>query len=459
MAGATVADTLPSSLELVSTTPAATVSGQTLTWNLAALGQAGVASPSGGVATGGVGSTTSMTVTVKVLSSATGTVVNTSRVSAPDPANPATTMAAQATDTDQLQRLSVAKSSDAAAAGVRTGDVVTYTVTLTNDGTTDYTALNPARLVDDLSGVLDDATFVDGSANVRIDGGTATTVANPAGGRLSWAGPLAAGAVLTLSYQVTVGVGATGDMLVNTAYAASTPSSCVDGLTPASASCATLTTQFAPLLAKTVTSSAQNDDGTWTTVYSVVVTNVSPTAAATYTLSDTLAFGPGITVVNAAVSSVPAGVAAAAWSGSGVVASNVSIPPNSQHTYQLTVIANASATGGTPAAACAAGVASGFANRAMVSTSDGRSATAEACASPVEPTVEKTVGPATQLPDGRWNVEYTVTVSNSNAVELRYTLDDVLSIPTGIVVDQVLVSGPAGAPVNPAFNGADTPRC
>ena len=72
----------------------------------------------------------SVTVTVKVLPSATGSVVNTASASAPDPAAPTTTLSAQGTDTDQLQRLTVAKSSNAAAAGVRAGDVVTYTVTL-----------------------------------------------------------------------------------------------------------------------------------------------------------------------------------------------------------------------------------------------------------------------------------------------------------------------------------------
>ena len=89
-----------------------------------------------------------------------------------------------------------------------------------------------------------------------------------------------------------------------------------------------------------------------------------------------------------------------------------------------------------------AGVAGGFANRATVSTADGRTSTAEACAAPVEPTVEKTVTPAIQLPDGRWSVEYTVTVSNSHAAELPYTLVDVLGIPSGISVDQVLVAAP-----------------
>lgn len=454
VSNATLTDTLPDGLELVSTSPAATVAGQTLTWNVASLGQAGVASSTGDEATGGAGSTTTVTATVRVLPSAAGSIVNTASVSALDPAAPTTTLSAQGTDTDQLQRLTVAKSSDAAAAGARAGDVVTYTVTLTNNGTADYTGGNPARLVDDMSGVLDDATFVGGSAEATVDGGDPTAVADPANGLLSWSGALAAGSVLTLTYQVTVGIGAAGDALTNTAYAASEPSSCTDGLTPAGQSCVTVTTDFAPLLAKSVTSSVHNDDGTWTTVYSLTVTNVSPTAATTYTLGDQLAFGSGIAVVSAAVTAAPAGVTPAAWTGSGSIATNVSVPANSQHTYQLTVVANAGTTGGTPAGTCTAGIAGGFANRASLTTTDGRTATAEACAAPVEPTVDKTVTPATQLPDGRWGVEYTVTVTNSSPAELAYTLDDVLSIPTGVTVDQAIVTGPAGAPVNPTFNGA-----
>lgn len=453
VADLTLTDTLPAGLELVESSPAATVSGQTLTWNLGSLSQAGVASSDGDVATGGPGSTTSVTVTVKALPSLTGEVANTARATASDPADAATILAAEGTDTDELQRATVSKSSDAAPVGVRTGDIVTYTVTLANDGTAEYTESDPARLVDDLSDVLDDATFVDGSAVATIDGGASAAVADPVDDRLSWSGALDAGSAVVLTYQVRVGDGEAGDVLTNTAYAADAASSCTDGLTPDSDSCATVTTQFAPTLAKAVTSSSQNDDGTWTTVYSVVVTNDSPTTPATYTLNDALAFGPGISVVSASVTSAPDGVTPAAWSGSGAIASGISIPANSQHTYQLTVVADAGATGGTPAARCATGVAGGFANRATLATTDGRTASAEACAAPVEPTVDKTVAPASQLPDGRWSVEYTVTVSNANLVPLPYTLEDMLNIPAGITVDQVTVSGPSGSPVNPTFNG------
>ena len=50
-----------------------------------------------------------------------------------------------------VRRLRVTKTSDATAA-TRQGDTVTYTVTAENLGTGDYTAAEPAVVVDDLAG-------------------------------------------------------------------------------------------------------------------------------------------------------------------------------------------------------------------------------------------------------------------------------------------------------------------
>lgn len=466
--GAEITDALPGNVRFVSASDGGTPSGAdangnggTVTWPAVDLAAAGASTAGGTDGEGAAGSSVTRTVTVQVVATASGEVVNETEVTAADPADPAAELTDDANDVDALQRLSVTKASDAAAAGVRADDVVTYMVTLTNDGTADYTSANPAELTDDLSGVLDDASFVAGSAEIRIDGGAGILIADPgAEDLLSWSGPLAAGADAVLTYQVTVGDGSTGDdVLANTAYASDEPSSCTDGLTPDGVSCANVTTQFAPTLAKVVTSSTQNDDGTWTTVYSLVVTNSSPTAAAIYSLSDALAYGPGIAVQSAAVTGAPASVTPAAWSGTGPIATGVSIPAGTQHTYQVTVVADAAAVGGTPAAACNAGVVGGFANRATLTTTDGRTAAAEACASPVEPTVDKSVAAPVQLPDGRWSIVYTLTVSNPNPApaSLPYTLQDALTVPAGITVDSVDVSGPGGAPVNGAFDGdADT---
>jgi uncharacterized repeat protein (TIGR01451 family) len=89
---------------------------------------------------------------------------------------------------------------------VAIGDQVTYTVTVTQTGTA---AVPGAALVDDLSGVLDDATFVDGGETA-----TAGTVTR-AGDALDWNGDLAIGQVVTIQYRVTV-VGGGDTTLRNT---------------------------------------------------------------------------------------------------------------------------------------------------------------------------------------------------------------------------------------------------
>lgn len=97
----------------------------------------------------------------------------------------------------------------------RAGDVLNYTITVTNTGPGDYTANQPARLSDDLADVLDDATY----------NGDATQGATVAGNTLSWSGPLASGQSLTIKYSVTAS--AAGDLNVrNTVLARSPGGSC-----------------------------------------------------------------------------------------------------------------------------------------------------------------------------------------------------------------------------------------
>jgi uncharacterized repeat protein (TIGR01451 family)/fimbrial isopeptide formation D2 family protein len=78
------------------------------------------------------------------------------------------------------------------------GATVTYTVVVTNDGTVDYTGQSPATMTDDLSGVLDDATY-NGDVIAVPGTGTATVT----GTQLAWSGPLAAGDSVTITYSVT----------------------------------------------------------------------------------------------------------------------------------------------------------------------------------------------------------------------------------------------------------------
>ncbi|MGM1016993.1 MAG: DUF6923 family protein [Actinomycetota bacterium] len=96
---------------------------------------------------------------------------------------------------------------------VAPGDTLTYRVTVTSDATVDIVDV---VLTDDLSDVLDDATFVPGSAELSIDGGAPVAVVDPVGDTLT-AGPftLPAGATAILTYQVTVDEDAWSTTLTN----------------------------------------------------------------------------------------------------------------------------------------------------------------------------------------------------------------------------------------------------
>ena len=450
-----VTDTLPAGLEFVSASDGGTESGGVVTWPAFDLAKTGSTS-STGTTTTGAGATTTRTVTVRVALTATGDIVNTAHAAVADPIDAAVTLEDTATDTDGLRRLTISKTTDAPAAGIVAGQEVTYTVVLTNAGTAAYTSGSPATLRDVLGGVLDDATFVTGSAQVSVDGAAAVPLADPVGGTLSWSGALGAGKSVVVTYTVSAVVG--GDQrLVNIAFS-SVAASCdaATGVASDGAACAVTSTPFAPKVSKTVQSFSQGDDGLWTIVYAIDIANPNTDNAVTYSLADTLRFGAGITVSSASVSVAPAGVSPAAWSGSGSIAAAAVMPAGSQHHYEVTVVANAGSVIGTPAASCATGVASGFANTIVLKPVGGDQQTAEACESPSAPTITKSASAPIQNPDGTWNVVYSITATGSPdapAAGLAYSITDAFAFPAGVAVQSVAVSGPAGAPVNAGFNG------
>ncbi|MGW7531392.1 DUF7927 domain-containing protein [Amycolatopsis sp. NPDC054798] len=101
-------------------------------------------------------------------------------------------------------------------AEIKTGDRVSYTVTVENVGEADY---RDASFTDNLAGVLDDATY---NGDAKADTGTAV-VAPP---NLTWTGNLAKGATATITYSVTV-TNAGDHRLVNTVTG--TGSNCPEG--------------------------------------------------------------------------------------------------------------------------------------------------------------------------------------------------------------------------------------
>ncbi|MBW9094856.1 DUF11 domain-containing protein [Microbacterium jejuense] len=96
-----------------------------------------------------------------------------------------------------ISAFDVVKSSDPAdGANVEIGDTIEYTVTVSQRGEAAYQG---ATFVDDLSDVLDDATW---NSDEAADGGTASF--DPATQLLSWSGGLAVGEVVRITYSVTV---------------------------------------------------------------------------------------------------------------------------------------------------------------------------------------------------------------------------------------------------------------
>lgn len=89
---------------------------------------------------------------------------------------------------------SVVKTADPAAGSVvHSGDVIHYTVTVTQRGP----VATAASFTDDLSAVVDDAAY---NGDVAADAGTATVT----GSSIAWSGTLGVGAVAKITYSVTV---------------------------------------------------------------------------------------------------------------------------------------------------------------------------------------------------------------------------------------------------------------
>ncbi|WP_375423216.1 fibronectin type III domain-containing protein [uncultured Friedmanniella sp.] len=110
-------------------------------------------------------------------------------------------------------------STTADATTVTPGDVVTYTVVATNTG---ETAFAPAVVTDDLGGLLGDAVY-NGDATADTGSGTLSYSAPT----LTWSGPLAGGASVTLTFSVTVRDPDPGNkQLVNRVVSSSAGSTC-----------------------------------------------------------------------------------------------------------------------------------------------------------------------------------------------------------------------------------------
>lgn len=225
-------------------TGGATVTGNTLTW----------------VGALAVGATRTVTYSFIVKDTDTGDGVLTNTV---DPVGGSCASPGACSTRVPQASYTVAKTASAATAVA--GDIIAYAVTVTNTGSSDYTAEIPASFRDDLSDVLDDAVY----------NGDATAGATVTGTMLSWSGPLAVGASETIRYSVTVASPSTGDLtLVNAVVPTGE-----GGVCESSDSCITRTPSASFAVTKSASTTAAVGPGARVT-YTITVRN---TGTAAYT--------------------------------------------------------------------------------------------------------------------------------------------------------------------------------
>jgi len=166
-----------------------------------------------------VGASIEVTYSVTVNNPATGDNVLTNAVTPTGPGGTCTT-AGDCTTTTPIRSYSVDKV--ASAATLAPGAAQSYTVTVTNTGAVAYTAIDPASFSDDLTAVLDDATY-NGDAVSNSDGTTDTGVVDFASPILTWTGPLSVGGTVTVTYTVTVNDPDSGDKVLTNAVVPTGP--------------------------------------------------------------------------------------------------------------------------------------------------------------------------------------------------------------------------------------------
>lgn len=164
---------------------------------------------------------------------------------------------------------------------VKPGQTITYTVAATSVSG----QIDGVVLTDDLSGVLDIASFVPGSAVLVIGAGAPVAVADPVAPSTTLGTEpftLPAGQVATLEYQVVVNPDAWTEELINVVTGTSTtgdPESCVTGTTPVAEECTTTHRTPAKFLVEKL---GESSDSTWV-----------PMAGSSWAVHDDAAGAPG----------------------------------------------------------------------------------------------------------------------------------------------------------------------
>ncbi|WP_162893238.1 DUF7507 domain-containing protein [Microbacterium halotolerans] len=222
---------------------------------------------------------------------------------------------------------------------------------------------------------------------------------------------------------------------------------------------------------KEIVSASPIGGGQWEIVYALEVTNTS-TASTSYSLADELHFTDQVDIVSAEVTDAPDGVTLAdpAWDGQGNldVATDVALLGNDDdgyapHTYLLTVVADVplqfeDGAGDLPATECVGegeDTDTAFNNTSELTKSDGEVEPDQACATPPEIDIDKSVasGP-TANGDGTWTVTYDLIATNTGGVQGDYDIVDRMTASGDLeVVSGAITTAPAGVTPSATWTG------
>lgn len=216
-----------------------------------------------------------------------------------------------------------------------------------------------------------------------------------------------------------------------------------------------------PTVDKSDPTVTQDGDGVWTVEYDVTVTG-NADFVSTYTLEDTLHFGPSVDILTAA------------WSGEGdgdvwedpeanptetIVGTPKAIGIDDVHSYTVTVTATVDelAFGDPTTNTCDPSDEEpdvGFLNTATL-TSDGVPQSDDGCGLPAVPEVTKTaVGTEAVKVGDHWEASYEITVENLSALQgLVYDVSDTPDFAGDVTITDREVTS-TDVTVNPAWNGA-----
>ena len=225
-----------------------------------------------------IGGTVTITSPVRVNNPVTSTTLTATAVStAPGNNCPAGSTDTRCTPITQILIPALTITKTASVSTTTPGSTVSYTITVTDNGPTPYTA---ATITDPLSSVLDDATY---NNNAGATSGT-VSYASPV---ITWTGDLAVGTSAVITYTVTVNNPDTGDKHpVNTVTSTTPGSNCPPGGTDPA--CTATFTDLIPALTITKTATVATTSPGSSVGYTITVADTGQTSYSPATVTDSL---------------------------------------------------------------------------------------------------------------------------------------------------------------------------